>query len=293
MISDGTEFNGYVLTSDSNGLASWTAANIGDAATLDTLDSTQFLRSDTSDSYTSGTLTFDAATTVDIDSTTLRIADTDITLDGASTTFTQTTGSINFTPAVGQDLNINLNSSGNFVVNPLAGSLTVDGNSGHVGIGVNNDTLQDLYIVSDSNQAILAIQLEDEDYYAQITFSGIDGNGDGLRKWYVGANGDTRPGSHGGGNTFYIFQRTNKYDASVNGYRMVIDDNGVVGINTFNPSTGVNLEVSSVIKSTPTDTPGACNTDTHGGMYYDTSMNKPCYCNGINWLTFDTNSICT
>src|SRR3989344_1057212 len=36
----------------------------GDATTLDTLDSTQFLRSDASDSYTSGTLTFDAGTTI-------------------------------------------------------------------------------------------------------------------------------------------------------------------------------------------------------------------------------------
>jgi len=40
----------------------------GDAGTLDTLDSLQFLRSDASDNYTSGTLTFDAATTLSIDS---------------------------------------------------------------------------------------------------------------------------------------------------------------------------------------------------------------------------------
>ncbi|KKU16005.1 MAG: Outer membrane autotransporter [Candidatus Giovannonibacteria bacterium GW2011_GWB1_45_9b] len=38
----------------------------GDATTLDTLDSTQFLRSDASDSYTSGTLTFDAGTTLNL-----------------------------------------------------------------------------------------------------------------------------------------------------------------------------------------------------------------------------------
>ena len=36
----------------------------GNADTLDTLDSTQFLRSDTSDNYTSGTLTFDSGTTL-------------------------------------------------------------------------------------------------------------------------------------------------------------------------------------------------------------------------------------
>lgn len=38
----------------------------GDATTLDGLDSTQFLRSDTSDNYTSGTLTFDSGTTLDL-----------------------------------------------------------------------------------------------------------------------------------------------------------------------------------------------------------------------------------
>lgn len=38
----------------------------GDASTLDGLDSTQFLRSDTSDNFTSGTLTTDAGTTLDV-----------------------------------------------------------------------------------------------------------------------------------------------------------------------------------------------------------------------------------
>ena len=41
-----------------------------DADTLDTLDSTQFLRSDTTDNYTAGTLTFDAGTTVTFTGTT-------------------------------------------------------------------------------------------------------------------------------------------------------------------------------------------------------------------------------
>lgn len=41
----------------------------GDATTLDTVDSTQILRSDTSDSFTSGTLTLDAGTTLSVDGT--------------------------------------------------------------------------------------------------------------------------------------------------------------------------------------------------------------------------------
>jgi len=49
----------------------WTSGNDGsgstlDADTLDSLDSSQFLRSDTSDSFTSGTLTFDNGTTLTV-----------------------------------------------------------------------------------------------------------------------------------------------------------------------------------------------------------------------------------
>ncbi len=46
------------------GAATWTAVSSDDADTLDGLDSLQFLRSDTSDNYTSGTLTFDSGTTL-------------------------------------------------------------------------------------------------------------------------------------------------------------------------------------------------------------------------------------
>jgi len=47
----------------------WVATAAGDADTLDSLDSTQFLRSDTSDNFTTGTLTTDAGTTLDVDGT--------------------------------------------------------------------------------------------------------------------------------------------------------------------------------------------------------------------------------
>ncbi len=47
------------------------ASSGGDATTLDGLDSTQFLRSDASDSYTSGTLTFNSGTTLDLSAATL------------------------------------------------------------------------------------------------------------------------------------------------------------------------------------------------------------------------------
>ncbi len=50
----------------SAGAATWVVLPAADATTLDTLDSTQFLRSDTTDNYTSGTLTLDAGTTLDV-----------------------------------------------------------------------------------------------------------------------------------------------------------------------------------------------------------------------------------
>ncbi len=67
-LSANTEY----ICNDTNGAATrWvTTASGGDASTLDGLDSTQFLRSDTSDNFTSGILTFDAGTTVTFTGTT-------------------------------------------------------------------------------------------------------------------------------------------------------------------------------------------------------------------------------
>lgn len=82
-----------------------------------------YLASNSSDNYTSGTLTLDASTelnaaassTVDIDGN-LEIADTDISLDGANTTFTQTTGDITMVPASNDDFAVTLSGTGDFVV---------------------------------------------------------------------------------------------------------------------------------------------------------------------------------
>lgn len=64
--------NTEYICNDTNGAATrWvTTASGGNADTLDSLDSTQFMRSDTTDNYTSGTLTFDAGTTVTFTGTT-------------------------------------------------------------------------------------------------------------------------------------------------------------------------------------------------------------------------------
>ena len=68
------------------------------------------------------------------------------------------------------------------------------------------------------------------------------------------------------------------------------DVTGKLGVGTTSPKA--KLEVSSVIKSTPTDSPGTCNSDMRGGMYYDASLNEPCFCDGSNWKQFDGGGNC-
>ncbi|KKW24820.1 MAG: hypothetical protein VE99_C0006G0013 [candidate division Kazan bacterium GW2011_GWC1_52_13] len=60
--------------------------NAENASTLDGLDSSQFLRSDTSDNYTSGTLTFDPGTTLDLQGIVLNSAGTLTLSDNVSVT---------------------------------------------------------------------------------------------------------------------------------------------------------------------------------------------------------------
>jgi UDP-3-O-[3-hydroxymyristoyl] glucosamine N-acyltransferase len=106
-------FNGAILTNDNNGQITVT---VTDSETLDNLDSTQFLRSDTSTAYTSGTITFNTDTTVNIESTNLSIADTDINFTGANTIFRQNNGAFSLTPNTGSDLNVNLAGGGQLKV---------------------------------------------------------------------------------------------------------------------------------------------------------------------------------
>lgn len=60
---------GYVLTSDANGLATWQA--VSGASTLNGFTSDQFIRSDGSDNFSSGTLVMDSATTLKVNGSVL------------------------------------------------------------------------------------------------------------------------------------------------------------------------------------------------------------------------------
>ena len=111
-----------------------------DADKLDNITSGSFLRSDTSDTFTSGTLTINAGTTFDVNSTSVRIADTSIQFDGSS---------------------INFNATGNLTVN--SSDLIVEKSSGFVGINTTNPS-QSLHIVGSGHEL-----------YFNDTGTGIDG----------------------------------------------------------------------------------------------------------------------
>jgi len=90
--------NGSLSYSSSTGVFTFTPADAtqgsgggGDAATLDGLNSTQFLRSDASDAYTSGTLTLNSGTTQQFNSTTVNFS------SGTTVNFDRTTGTAPFT----------------------------------------------------------------------------------------------------------------------------------------------------------------------------------------------------
>ncbi|MCE2929628.1 MAG: hypothetical protein LW817_08380, partial [Candidatus Caenarcaniphilales bacterium] len=80
----------------------------------------------------SKTLTVDATAPLDINSTNVSIADTNIAFDGASTTFTGT-GAMTITPGSGTNLNVSLATTGDFAVN--TNQLYVDTSATNVGVG--------------------------------------------------------------------------------------------------------------------------------------------------------------
>jgi hypothetical protein len=65
---------------------------------------------------------------------------------------------------------------------------------------------------------------------------------------------------------------------------------GNVGIGTESPNA--KLEVSSVMRLAPTDSPGTCDTNLEGGIFYAASYDEPCFCDGLNWKQLDGGGSC-
>jgi hypothetical protein len=55
-----------------------------------------------------------------------------------------------------------------------------------------------------------------------------------------------------------------------------------------------NVEIiDGVLKLNNTDSPGTCDGTTEGSLYYDATLNEPCFCNATNWLPLDGTGSCT
>jgi len=142
----------------------------GDADTLDTLDSTQFLRSDASDSYTSGTLTFDATTTLDVDgSTALALP---LTLANSELIQNSTDDMVEFIGAGGSDntdLRIDLDGAYPVLTSPTDSAIQVAEDfivDGKVDIGgtVSGAAYN---VIADASTASSAIIDSDDDLYIE------------------------------------------------------------------------------------------------------------------------------
>jgi hypothetical protein len=124
-------------------------------------------------------------------------------------------------------------------------ALQVD-NFGRIGIGT--ATPQDAFLhVRTSNGSRMLTQHTNESFWSEFATAGVNLSGATIRKWSVGSTGDARSQALGGPNKFYIYQYSDKNDATINQYRMVIDSNGNTGIGTLNPAE--KLEVTGNIKA--------------------------------------------
>lgn len=163
--------NKEYICQDTNPAASrWIASTGGDADTLDTLDSTQFLRSDTSDNYTSGTLQFDAGTTVvftptttvtlpNTTSNTFTVNNDAANGDSSTISFGDGTGTLVWNDTTGAfTFNNNLTVSGTTTTN----SLVV--NSGGT-VDLNNNEVQNLVLDNVTTLAAVATPVTGEKAY--------------------------------------------------------------------------------------------------------------------------------
>ena len=114
---------------------------------------------------------------------------------------------------------------------------------------------------------------------------------EGNRFWSIGTGRTNGPGGNAtdtgaidNSGSFAIRDTWRQTDA------LRINTSGNVGIGMTNPTQ--KLEISSVMRLTPTDAPGTCNAGAEGSVYADNSLNEPCYCNGANWKQFDGGGNC-
>ena len=159
-----------------------TADTATDAGTLDSVDSTSFLRSDTNDTFESGsTLTFAG----DLDSNgQVSIADTDISLDGATTNLTAT-----------GDFSVNTNnlfiekSTGEVGIGDVTPSHTLDIN-GDIGIQGGEIYLTGITSSSSTTEGTIYYDNDDDNLYVYANGGWVDlTTQGGSSLWTDGTNG--------------------------------------------------------------------------------------------------------
>ncbi len=225
LVVDTNENAIYICTGVGNPGAWTTVASGGDADTLDTLDSTQFLRSDTSDQYTNGTLTFNLGTILDVN------GDADFSgatsfnmfqgivnplncLEGqmfyntvdnllyictaADTWTSQASGNQDFEAVYAADADNVLTALVGFAIDAV-GAIGIDSDLGvtigGAGVDITSDTLSDITITSaddiilDDAQLTGTVQLSDSDTDWDATLAG-DGIVDNINSFTSTANGE-------------------------------------------------------------------------------------------------------
>ncbi|NIA18433.1 MAG: hypothetical protein GWO79_00975, partial [Actinobacteria bacterium] len=65
---------------------------------------------------------------------------------------------------------------------------------------------------------------------------------------------------------------------------------GPGGIKSDGVIQGSSLEILNFLISNPTDSPGTCDADMRGAMYYDATNKAPCYCDGSTWGQFNNHT---
>lgn len=130
--------------------------------------------------------------------------------------------------------------------------------------------------------------------YGLSVLTGYQGTGDGIGSNYgIYIDSGSNPQSITNNYGLYIRDQdvgTNQnYAIYSEGGQSYFKDN--IGINTKTPVQL--LDVNGVMRMTPTDDPGDCDSNLKGSMYFDDSMSEPCYCNGSDWTQFDGGGTCS
>ncbi len=68
---------------------------------------------------------------------------------------------------------------------------------------------------------------------------------------------------------------------------------GPGGIKADGPIAASSLDVLRYIKAIPGAAPADCVSENKGEIYYNNTLNAPCFCDGVDWVKFNDHSFCS